>query len=68
MDRPMKPSEIRKILRKKLGRQFASVLAEKAGMSQPWISRHIAGTLRTHEGRKILARAVGVKMCQIFPD
>jgi hypothetical protein len=64
----LKPDKIREILNKKLGKAYNRVLAEKAGKSGAWISRHIAGTLKTMEGRKLIARAVGVKLCQIHPE
>lgn len=64
----LKQHEIRALLRKRHGYKFRAMLAEKAGKSGAWVSRHIAGTLRTREGRKLIARHVGVKLSQIYPE
>lgn len=52
--------EIREALEKRLGRAFCKQLAGLAGKSKPWVSRHIAGTLKTKEGRKLIAQQMGV--------
>lgn len=66
--------EIREALKKRLGNDFCSKIAGPAEKSKSWVSRHISGTLRTKEGRKLIACSMGkvdgkrVKMSQIYPE
>jgi len=67
-NKSLKPKEIRERLSKRHGKAYNRLIADKAGKSGAWVSRHISGTLKTREGRKIIARHCGMKTTEVFED